>query len=259
VLLDIATEAARAAAASIRSRASEATRLVWTVKRPADFVTEVDTESEQLIRDIIARHLPDATVVGEELSPDALVHAGTVFVVDPLDGTTNFLHGFPWYAVSIGVLVDGTLEAGIVLNVPTGDEHTARRGHGAHRNGERARVSEIVDPAYALIGTGFPFKHLQSLDVYQRQFEAVTRATSGIRRPGSAALDLAAVACGQYDAFWELSLAPWDIAAGALLVQEAGGIITNLDGEPFRVSHTPLIAGNPVMHARLLEILRATG
>jgi myo-inositol-1(or 4)-monophosphatase len=255
-LLDVALGAARAAAASIRRRAAEVRSIVWRVKQAADFVSDVDTEAEEQIRGYVARHLPAAAILGEELSPDASFDRGIVFVADPLDGTTNFLHGFPWYAVSIGVLADGVLEAGVVINVPSGAEYTARRGKGAYADGQPMRVSEITDPGYALIGTGFPFKHLAALDAYQRQFAAVTRATAGIRRPGSAALDLVSVAAGQFDGFWELTLAPWDIAAGMLLVREAGGIVTDAAGAEARVGHSAIVAGNPAIHAWLMNIVK---
>jgi myo-inositol-1(or 4)-monophosphatase len=180
---------------------------------------------------------------------------GLVFVVDPLDGTTNFLHGFPWYAVSIAALVEGDLAAGAVLNVANGELFTALAGSGARRNGQPIRVSSITDPIRALVGTGFPFKSGDQVEQYLRGFGAAMRETAGVRRAGSAALDLADVACGRYEAFWELMLAPWDIAAGILLVREAGGIVTNLAGAPAPVAHTGLIAGNPTMHAWLAELL----
>ena len=182
---------------------------------------------------------------------------GVTFIVDPLDGTTNFLHGFPAYAVSIAAAIDGVLECGIVLDVPDDVQYTAVRGGGAFRDGELIAVSSITDPARSLIGTGFPFKHLVHLDAYQRQFAAIVRTTSGIRRPGAAALDLASVAAGSFDGFWELSLAPWDIAAGVLLVREAGGIVTDLDGNDVTgLAHTPLVAASRVMHDWLLTTLQ---
>jgi myo-inositol-1(or 4)-monophosphatase len=177
------------------------------------------------------------------------------YVVDPLDGTTNFLHGYPWYAVSIGALVSGELAAGIVVNVPTGEVFSAVRGGGAFRNEEPIRVSENADPSRALVGTGFPFKNLDKLDAYQRQFAAVTRRTAGIRRAGAAALDLCDVACGRFDAFWELNLAPWDVAAGILIVREAGGIVTDTDGREANVGFGPIVAGSPAMHGWLLKQL----
>ncbi len=161
------------------------------------------------------------------------------------------------YAVSIAVAVDGVVDAAVVLDVPRGDRYTAVRGGGAHRNGEPIGVSRIDDPSKALIGTGFPFKHLVYVEEYQRQFAAVVRTTSGIRRAGAAALDLAAVANGWFEAFWELSLAPWDIAAGVLLVREAGGVVTNLEGgDVTGLTHGGLVAGSPLMHEWLLKTIR---
>ena len=256
-VLRIATDAAEAAASIIRSRAADVTSLSWQLKSHSDFVTEVDTAAEHAIRDVILSRLPDAAVLGEELSPST-IPSGTTFVVDPLDGTANFLHGFPVYAVSIGVMRDGVLEAGIVLDVPHDIQYTAIRGGGAWRNGQAIRVSPNADPSRALIGTGFPFKHLVHLDAYQRQFAAIVRTTSGVRRPGAAALDLAAVACGWFDGFWELSLAPWDIAAGVLLVREAGGIVTDLEGhEVAGVSGGPLVAASAALHEWLLSTIQS--
>ena len=255
-LLRIAVDAADGAATIIRARAADAVTLPWQVKSHSDFVTEVDTAAERAIRDVILARRPDAEVLGEELSP-AVVARGTTFVVDPLDGTTNYLHGFPVYAVSIGVVRDGLLDAGVVLDVAQNVHFTATRGGGAFRNGERIRVSANSEPSRALIGTGFPFKHLVHLDAYQRQFAAIVRETSGLRRPGAAALDLASVACGWFDGFWELSLAPWDIAAGVLLVREAGGVVTDLDGnDTTGLSHGPLLAASAALHPWLLATIQ---
>ncbi len=177
---------------------------------------------------------------------------GIVFVVDPLDGTTNFLHGFPVYAVSIGVVVDGELAAGVVIDVPRDVTYSAIVGRGATCDGAPMRVSSIDDPLRALIGTGFPFKHLGQLEPYLPQLARITAQTSGVRRAGAAALDLASVACGHLDGFWELMLAPWDLAAGVLLIREAGGRVTDLTGAEATVSHTPLVASNGVLHEWLL-------
>jgi myo-inositol-1(or 4)-monophosphatase len=199
---------------------------------------------------------PDAGVVGEELSPGAqLWSPGLTFVADPLDGTTNFLHGYPQYAVSIGALQRTTLVAGVVLNVTSDECFTAVLGRGALLNGAKINVSTLSEPSRALIGTGFPFKHHDLLERYSQHFIAVSRETAGIRRAGSAALDLADVACGRFDGFWELDLAPWDIAAGILLVREAGGIVTNWAGETRDVSAGPVVAGTPDIHPWLLRTL----
>lgn len=226
----------------------------WTSKGHHDWVTEVDREAESLIRDELLRGAPGSTVVGEELNP-AGIGNGLVWIVDPLDGTTNFLHGYPQYAVSIAAAVDGVLEAGVILDVPRECVYGAVRGKGAWLGDTRLRVSEITKPAHALLGTGYPFKQLEELDRYLEQFRRILPLTSGVRRAGSAALDLADVAAGRLDGFWELSLAPWDVAAGVLLVREAGGVVTDLEGREAGMAHGPIVAGNPTMQRWLLEMV----
>ncbi len=254
-LLDVAAEAARGAAAIIRERAPSAHAISWHEKRPSDFVSEVDTAAEQAIRRTVAQREHHAVVLGEELSPDATAGAGLLFVVDPLDGTTNFLHGYPEYAVSIAVHLDGEPAAGVVANVAHNVWFTAVAGEGARCDGAAIHVSSLATPSRALVGTGFPFKHHELLPWYARQFDAVMRTTAGIRRAGSAALDLCNVACGRFDAFWELVLAPWDFAAGTLIVREAGGIVTDDTGEPLPLETSSVLAGNPAMHAWLRDAL----
>jgi myo-inositol-1(or 4)-monophosphatase len=255
-LLDVAIEAARSGARVIRAATDGREKLVWESKGQSDFVSEVDKASEREITATIARRLPGASMLGEELTPTALAGKGIVVIADPLDGTTNFLHGYPEYSVSVAIARDGEICAGIVLNVARDEEFTARRGAGAFMNGKRIRVSGLREPSRALIGTGFPFKSLEKLPAYVEQFSLVMRGTAGIRRAGSAALDLSNVACGRFDAFWELTLAPWDVAAGLLMVREAGGIVTDLDGNPATVEAGAFVAGNPAMHAWLLQTVR---
>jgi myo-inositol-1(or 4)-monophosphatase len=254
-LLAVAIEAATAGAAFVRQHAPDAARLEWSEKATSDFVTDVDRGAEAIIASVVSRHMPHALLIGEELSPTAVAGDTVAFVVDPLDGTTNFLHAYPEYAVSIGVTCAGELLAAVVLNVPTGESFTASRGAGAFRNGQPVTVSSTQEPGRALVGTGFPFKHRSFIPRYLGQLERVIASTAGVRRAGSAALDLAAVACGRFDAFWELMLAPWDVAAGILLVREAGGCVTNLQGVDSTVDHAPIVAGNPAMHAWLLRAL----
>ncbi len=254
-LLDTAASAADAAALFIRERSRDPGALEWIEKSPADFVSEVDRGAEERIRSVVLDRYPTARVVGEELSPEAIADSGLAFIVDPLDGTTNFLHGYPEYAVSIGVARDGVLVAATVINVPLGERFIALRGEGAWRDDEPIRVSRITDPGRALIGTGFPFKHPETLPEWQRQFGRVMLVTAGVRRAGAAALDLCDVACGRFEAFWELRLAPWDFAAGMLIVREAGGVVTDLAGQPVPLTHGPVVAGSPVMHAWLLSLL----
>jgi myo-inositol-1(or 4)-monophosphatase len=255
-LLGIALEAARASARVIRDATAGREKLVWETKGRSDFVSEVDKASEREITSTVKQRLPSASMLGEELTPTAISGKGIVVIADPLDGTTNFLHGYPEYAVSIAVARDGVVCAGVVLNVARDEEFTASRGAGAFLNGKRIKVSTLREPARALIGTGFPFKTLEKLPLYLEQFSLVMRGTAGIRRAGSAALDLSNVACGRFDAFWELVLAPWDVAAGILMVQEAGGIITDLDGNAPELHAGAFVAGNPAMHAWLLQTLR---
>jgi myo-inositol-1(or 4)-monophosphatase len=255
-LLDISLEAAHRAATVIRDATAQRGSLVWETKGRSDFVSEVDKSSEKEIAAVFARRLPEAIVMGEELTPTAIWNKGVVVIADPLDGTTNFLHGYPEYAVSIAVARDGVLCAGVVHNVARGEEFTAVKDGGAFLDGKRIRVSNLREPGRALIGTGFPFKHIDKVPQYQEQFSLVMRGTAGIRRAGSAALDLSNVACGRFDAFWELDLAPWDIAAGILMVQEAGGIVTDLDGNAPELRPGGFVAGNPAMHAWLLQTTR---
>ncbi len=199
---------------------------------------------------------PSSRVLGEEFTPDSSSLDGLVWIVDPLDGTTNYLHGYPWWSVSIAAAVDGDVVAGTVFHVPAHRRYTAWRGGGAWSGGTRLRVSTIDDPGQALIGTGFPFKSVGDLPTYLEQCARIFPATSGVRRAGSAALDLVSVAAGEFEGFWELTLAPWDKAAGIVLIREAGGVITALDGSDAGVAHGGIVAGNPGMHRWLLEELR---
>ena len=252
--------AAARAAEIIRESAASRHAIVWEHKSEFDFVSDVDRRAERALTDVIAARHADARVLGEEFSPTMSDRAGLVFVADPLDGTTNFLHGIPWYAVSIAAMIDGELQAGTVLNAANGELFTATAGGGARLNGQPIAVSSITDPARALIGTGFPFKGDEHVDEYLRMLPRVMRETSGIRRPGAASLDLASVACGRFEGFWEITLAPWDIAAGLLLILEAGGIVTTLEGDPAPVAHTSLVVGNAAIHAWLMEAVgRRTG
>src|ERR1051325_3835555 len=252
-LLATCVAAAAKGAEVIRAGAARRDQLTWESKSQSDFVSEVDRDSEQVLAEIIRGRHPDAGLVAEEGSPQITTLAGLHFIADPLDGTTNFLHGFPWYAVSIAAAVDGELQAGVVLNAATGELFTATAGGGARRAGQPASVSKITEPTRALIGTGFPFKSEQRAARYLEILPKLMMSTAGLRRAGSAALDLCDVACGRFEAFYELMLSPWDIAAGLLIVREAGGIVTNVEGEPGPVAHTSVVAGNPTMHRWLLK------
>jgi myo-inositol-1(or 4)-monophosphatase len=228
----------------------------WTEKSQHDFVTGVDRGAEALIAEMLTRLVPGSTVMGEELSPTAARTGDVVWIVDPLDGTTNYLHGYPQYAVSIGCVVRGALCGGVIHDVAHDLVYHAAAGHGAWLGERRLAVSRVTEPRQALVGTGFPFKRLDDFERYLRQFAAVTRGSSGIRRAGSAALDLADVAAGRFDAFWELALAPWDVAAGVVLIREAGGMVTTLEGSDEVLGAGSIVAGNPSLHRWLIDALR---
>ena len=259
-ILDAMSAASRAAEEVIRSGAARRGSLTWESKGHADFVTEVDIGAEAVIRHELvtklAEDFPGLHVLGEESWRDEPLPQELAFVVDPLDGTTNFLHGIPDYCVSIAAIYKTRPVIGLVLDIPHNEMFTAVRGHGSRVNGAPIRVSEISEPSRALIGTGFPFGANAATARYARHFVPVAQATAGIRRAGSAAVDLAWLAAGRFDAFWELRLHPWDIAAGILLVEEAGGLVTDFDGGAATVATSPLVAGNPTMHAWLLNTLQ---
>lgn len=255
-LVTVARTAARRAAEFIRS-APTPDPSQWSEKARHDFVTTIDRRAEELIAETLLAAVPGSVIVGEELSPGARRTADLVWIVDPLDGTTNFLHGYPQYAVSIAATDGAVLAAGVVHDVARDVVFSAARGAGARLGDRPIHVSATTDPARALVGTGFPFKDLQHVDRYLAQFRAVVASTSGLRRAGAAALDLADVACGRFDAFWELSLAAWDVAAGVLLIREAGGVVTTLEGDEDMLQHGSVVAGNPAMHPWLIHLLES--
>jgi myo-inositol-1(or 4)-monophosphatase len=244
--------AAEAGAAVIRDGAARRHTLDWREKGPTDFVSEVDLGAEARILDVLHPALPGLTILAEETAsttPPEVANRGLTAVIDPLDGTTNFLHGVPEYAVSIALLQDGDPLASVVLAVPRAECFTAVRGAGAWLGDAPIRVSAISDPRRALIGTGFPFKDPADIAPYQAQMSRVMAGVAGVRRPGAASLDLASVACGRFDAFWENQLGAWDFAAGMLLVTEAGGLATTCEGAPLRpIGPSGVLAGNPAMH-----------
>jgi myo-inositol-1(or 4)-monophosphatase len=253
-ILTIGVRAARKAG-SIINRASLAGGLNIRAKRANDFVTQVDQAAEQAIIDIVKKAYPDHGFLAEE-SGASEGSADTVWIIDPLDGTTNFIHGFPQYCVSIAVQHRGALAHAIVYDPNRNELFTASKGRGAFLNDRRIRVTGQVRLGDALVGTGFPFKELTRLDLYMRQLQAMMRTCSGVRRAGAAALDLAYVACGRLDAFWELGLAPWDMAAGVLLIQEAGGLVGDLKGEQTFMETGDICCATPKIFPALLEALR---
>ncbi|MDY0065212.1 MAG: inositol monophosphatase family protein [Steroidobacteraceae bacterium] len=253
-LLNIAIRAARRAGEVIIRGMNRLHRIDVRSKGQNDFVTEIDTQAEFAIIEIIRRHYPDHGVLAEESGQShGSQDSEYLWVIDPLDGTTNFVHGFPQFAVSIGVQRRGRTEHGVVYDPLRQELFTASRGEGAQLDGRRIRVSAHSGLEGALIGTGFPYRaNLQYLDSYMAMLRVVMQATAGIRRPGAAALDLAYVAAGRLDAFWEFGLAPWDTAAGALLITEAGGMVGTLSGAEYR-QQGHILAGTPKVYAALLE------
>ena len=228
-LLNIAVTAARKAGDIIIRHVERVDRLTVKAKEHNDFVSQVDRLAEDEIIYNIRKAHPDHAILAEESG----VHDGNAefqWIIDPLDGTTNFLHGFPVFSVSIAVKHRGQLEHAVVYDPMRQELFTASRGGGAQLDGKRIRVSQQKTLEGALIGTGFPFRENQNLGIYLRMFEAVARQTAGVRRAGSAAQDLAYVAAGRLDGFWEIGLKPWDVAAGVLLIQEAGGLVGHFDG-----------------------------
>jgi myo-inositol-1(or 4)-monophosphatase len=252
-LLNIAVRAARRAGEVIVRSLNRLESLTISSNGRNDFVTEVDHAAEREIIGIIRRHYPQHAFLAEE-SGRAGEH-DTLWIIDPLDGTTNFLHGFPVFCVSIACQIKGRLEHAVVYDPMRQELFTASRGAGAHLENHRMRVSKTRALEGALVATGFPYRaNLRYLDAYLAMLRAVTEQVAGVRRPGAAALDLAYVAAGRVDAFWELGLSAWDTAAGTLLVQEAGGRIGTLTGGEYR-QEGHVVAGTPKVYAALIETL----
>ena len=264
-MLNIAVKAARRAGSIINRASLDTGALEISRKRQNDFVTQVDRAAEAAILEIIQRAYPDHGVLAEESGAQEGKgeRKGTAsdyrWLIDPLDGTTNFIHGFPQYAVSIALEHKGVLTHGVVYDPEKNELFTASRGRGAYLNERRIRVSRLAKIEDALIGTGVQFRDVKGLNEYIAMFRAVVSNTSGIRRAGSAALDLAWLAAGRLDGFWEMGLQPWDMAAGALLVQEAGGIVgeLNLSQEAGRgyLESGRILGGNPKVFDQLLKLL----
>ena len=255
-LLNIAVRAARRAGAVINRAAREGAPLQVHSKRANDFVTEVDRAAEEAIVAVIRRAYPAHAILAEESGARDAGGAEYRWVIDPLDGTTNFIHGFPQYCVSIAIEHRGRLAHAVVYDPARDELFVASRGRGAYLNDRRMRVSRCARLADALVGTGFPFREFGRLDRYLAQLRTLMGATAGVRRAGAAALDLAYVAAGRLDAFWEMGLSRWDMAAGALLVQEAGGLVGDFEGEPRYLESGDIAAATPKLFPQLLAALR---
>ncbi len=258
--LAVAREAAADAVAVLRAAAESAHENVVTDKQPRDFVTATDHAAEEAIVERIQRAFPDHAVMAEESGEQSGITAHK-WVIDPLDGTTNFMHGFPMYAVSIALLERDTPQVGIVVDPVRGEWFTARAGQGAWLDDGRTdesrpiRVADSPRPDRRLVATGFPFRHPEQIDRYLAAFAVLFENVGDMRRAGSAALDLAYVAAGRVDGFWELGLNLWDIAAGELLITEAGGIVTDWGGTNGYRDTGWVAAGNPDVHTVLVETL----
>jgi myo-inositol-1(or 4)-monophosphatase len=254
--LTIAIKAARRAGNLINRAARDLDRLTVTAKGPKDFVSEVDRAAEAAIVETLLDAYPDHAILAEEGTAQGRnADAENVWIIDPLDGTTNFLHGFPQYCVSVALAQKGQVTQGVIYDPVRNDLFTATRGRGAFLNDRRIRVSRRTHLRDCLIGTGFPFRDGSYLDTYLRMMKTMIEHTAGLRRPGAAALDLAYVAAGFYDGFWEVGLNPWDVAAGGLLVLEAGGLIGDLSGEGDYLHGGQVIAATPKVFAQMVTAL----
>jgi len=255
-MLNTAVKAARAAGAIINRASLDLERLQVNSKAPNDFVTEVDHAAEAAIIDVLLSAYPGHGILAEESgSARGARDSEYVWIIDPLDGTTNFIHGLPTYAVSIGLAFRNQIQQAVVYDPARNDLFFASKGRGAFLNDRRLRVSKRTRMADALIGTGFPFRKGDDLAHYLRILEAVMKSCAGVRRPGAAALDLCYVAAGWYDAFFETGLSPWDVAAGSLIVTEAGGLVGNFTGEAEFLHQREVVAGSPKIYGQLVQML----
>ena len=250
-MLNMAVKAARSAGSIIMRHHDRLDRLTVESKGLKDYVSEVDRMAENEIIRILRAAYPNHGFLAEETGAQA--GDEYVWIIDPLDGTTNFLHGFPHFGVSIALKYKDRLEQAVVFDPSRNELFTATRDNGAQLNDRRIRVSRITDLEYALLGAGFPFRSHDHVDFWIKTLREFMLSTSGIRRPGSASLDLAYVACGRYDGFWEIGLNAWDMAAGALIVQEAGGMVTDFSGDQRYLESGNIVAGNPKIHAEMLR------
>jgi myo-inositol-1(or 4)-monophosphatase len=255
-MLNVAVKAARAAGAIINRAALDVEAVRVSQKQVNDFVTEVDHASERAVIETLLGAYPHHGILAEESGREhGNPAADHVWVIDPLDGTTNFIHGFPVYCVSIALLVKGRVEQAVIYDPTRNDLFTSTRGRGAYLNDRRMRVSKRTQLKESLVSTGFPFRPGDNFNVYLRMMADVMQRTAGLRRPGAAALDLAYVAAGYTEGFFETGLSPWDVAAGSLLVTEAGGLVGNFTGEADFLEQRECVAGNPKIYGQLVGIL----
>ncbi|MEP6792625.1 MAG: inositol monophosphatase family protein, partial [Ramlibacter sp.] len=255
-MLNVAVKAARAAGAIINRAALDVESVRISQKQVNDFVTEVDHASEEVIIETLLTAYPGHGIWAEESGKaHGAKDSDLVWIIDPLDGTTNFIHGFPVYCVSIALANRGKVEQACIYDPSRNDLFTATKGRGAYMNDRRLRVSKRIDLKQCLVSTGFPFRPGDNFNSYLKMMSDVMQRTAGLRRPGAAALDLAYVAAGFTDGFFETGLSPWDVAAGSLLVQEAGGLVGNFSGDSDFLEQKECVAGNPKIYAQLVSIL----
>lgn len=255
-MLNIGIRAARAAGNVITRNMDRVDTLQIDQKARNDFVSEVDRSAEAEILRVLQKAYPDHSILGEESGLVGKDNADYQWVVDPLDGTTNFLHGYPYFSVSIALVHKNRLDQGIVYNPVSQELFTASRGEGAWLNNKRIRVSKVQHMEKALIGSSFPYRPGQNLAFYQESVRLYTEQSGGIRRAGSAALDLAAVAAGRLDGLWMYGMQSWDVAAGALLVREAGGLLNDFNGKDDWMNGGELIAATPKIHHAMLQTMK---
>lgn len=257
-MINIALRAARKAGENIVRASDELHRFEVKAKGVNNFVTEVDINAEREIIYHLQKAFPDHAILGEESGLIGSEEAEYRWIIDPLDGTTNFIRGIPHYAVSIACLYRGKIEHAVVLDPVRHEEFTASRGRGAQLNGHRIRVSDLASLDGALLGTGIPFKNHcdDKLEPYSKSMEILASQCAGIRRAGAASLDLAYVAAGRLDAFWEIGLAQWDIAAGVLLVREAGGLVADIDASDNYLESGNIVCGNPRCFKAVLQVVK---
>jgi myo-inositol-1(or 4)-monophosphatase len=255
--LNIMVKAARRASQIINRASQDIEHLKITTKQQNDFVTEVDKAAEAAIIEILREAYPDYGILAEESGLAAGKDSGSDYqwIIDPLDGTTNFIHGFPQYSVSIALSYKGQLNQAVVYDTLRNEMFTASKGGGAYLNERRIRVTKCAKMEEALLGTGFPFRVFDHSGPYIGIFKEFTQRSAGIRRLGSAALDLAYVACGRLDGFWEFGLMPWDMAAGCLLISEAGGLVSDLSGGEDYLKTGNLVAGTPKVFSQILQVV----
>jgi myo-inositol-1(or 4)-monophosphatase len=256
-MLNVAIKAARAAGVIINRAALDVESVRVSQKMANDFVTEVDHASENIIIDTLLTAYPDHGILAEESGQTrGNPNAENIWIIDPLDGTTNFIHGFPFYCVSIALQSKGKLEQAVVFDPTRNDLFTSTRGRGAFLNDRRLRVSKRTRLQDCLISTGFPFRPDDDFAAYLKVMADVMQRTAGLRRPGAAALDLAYVAAGFSDGFFETGLQPWDMAAGSLLITEAGGLVGNFTGDADYLHQRECMAANPKVYAQLVGLLQ---